>query len=45
MKEDEITETYSTHGRNEKFIQILVGNLKVKDHLGDRGVEEIIILK
>jgi hypothetical protein len=37
--------TYSTRGRDEKCIQILVGKSEVGDHSEDLGVDGRIILE
>jgi hypothetical protein len=42
---DEMDWTRSSHGRDDKCMQNLFENLKGRDHLGDLGLHERIILK
>jgi hypothetical protein len=44
QREIEIDE-YSMHGRNEHAYRILIGKLKVREHLGKEGVNGRILLK
>jgi hypothetical protein len=45
VKEDEMGGVCSTDGRDEKYIQILVGKLKGRDHLEHLGADGRIILQ
>jgi len=45
IKEDKMGGIYSTHGKDEKWIQYLgLENLKGRSHLEDLGVDEKTIL-
>jgi hypothetical protein len=38
-------EVHSTYGGEERYIQVLVGNLRERDHLEDPGIDGRIILR
>jgi hypothetical protein len=44
-KEDNTDRARSTQGRAEKSINLLVGNVQGRSHLGDLGIDRNTILK
>lgn len=45
MKENGMSLTYSTHGRDEESQELLVGKLRERDRCGDFGEDRRMILE